>query len=171
MSESLTLYKLIVLYMLHKVNNTLTNAQISDFILENEYTTYFTLQQAINELIESNLVKAEAFQSSSHYHITEEGENTLEYFGDRISDAIIADINEYLSKNKFEIINEIATVADYYKTTGKNYAVECRVREKTTDLIHLTLTVPTKEQATVICNNWKEQSQEIYSYLMEQLMK
>ena len=34
MGESLTLYKLIVLYMLEKVDFPLTNAQISGFILD-----------------------------------------------------------------------------------------------------------------------------------------
>ena len=34
MSESFTLYKLIILYMLDKVDFPLTNAQLSDFILD-----------------------------------------------------------------------------------------------------------------------------------------
>lgn len=157
--------------MLNKVSFPLTNAQISDFILETEYTTYFNLQQAINELIDSHLIKPEIIRNSSFYHITEDGKNTLEYFGNRISDAIIADINHYLTEKKFELINEVSMVSDYYKTTNNDYAVECRVREKNSDLIHLTLTVPTKEQATTICNNWSAQSQEIYSYVMEHLLK
>ena len=41
LESSLTLYKLIVLYLLKKVNFPLTNAQISEFILEQGYTTYF----------------------------------------------------------------------------------------------------------------------------------
>ena len=50
-TESIVLYKLIVLYMLDRVNFTLTNSQISDFVLEKGYTNYFTLQEAINGLI------------------------------------------------------------------------------------------------------------------------
>lgn len=53
MSEPLTLYKLIILYMLEKVDFPLTNAQISGFVLDKGYTTYFHLQQAISELIDS----------------------------------------------------------------------------------------------------------------------
>ena len=49
MGESLTLYKLIVLYMLEKVDFPLTNAQISGFILDKGYTTNFHLQQALSE--------------------------------------------------------------------------------------------------------------------------
>ena len=55
--EPLALYKLIILYMLDKVNFPLTSAQISEFILEKEYTTFLTLQQAISELSEDALIR------------------------------------------------------------------------------------------------------------------
>lgn len=58
MSEPLTLYKLIILYMLEKVDFPLTNAQISGFVLDKGYTTYFHLQQAISELIDSELIES-----------------------------------------------------------------------------------------------------------------
>ena len=59
LSEPMTLYKLMNLYMLKQVNFPLTNAQLSNFFLGREYTTYFTLQQALNELLEAGLIKME----------------------------------------------------------------------------------------------------------------
>ena len=41
MAETFTLYKLIVLYMLDRVDFPLTTSQISEFILDKGYTTYF----------------------------------------------------------------------------------------------------------------------------------
>ena len=63
MSEPFTLYKLIILYMLDKVDFPLTNAQISGFILDKGYTTYFKLQQALSELTESGFIREEATHS------------------------------------------------------------------------------------------------------------
>ena len=97
MSEPLTLYKLIILYMLEKVDFPLTNAQISGFVLDKGYTNYFHLQQAISELIDSNLIEAKTIRNSSYFQITEQGEQTLSYFGDQISDGIKADISAFLS--------------------------------------------------------------------------
>ena len=54
--EPMTLYKLIILYMLDRATQPLTKAQIDDFILEKEYTNYLTLQQAIAELCEIQLI-------------------------------------------------------------------------------------------------------------------
>lgn len=170
MAEPLTLYKLIILYMLKKVNFPLTNGQISDFVLEQGYTTYFTLQQAINELKDSELIRVEPVRNTSQYYLTEAGMETLEYFENKISKPIQADIDRYLKEHQFQLRNEVSVVADYYKTTEGEYAVECRVKERHSDLIHLTLTVPLKEQAVSICDHWKNKCQELYAYLMKELM-
>ena len=45
MSETFTLYRLMILYMLDKVDFPLTNTQITNFIQEKDYTDYFTVQQ------------------------------------------------------------------------------------------------------------------------------
>ena len=96
--EPLTLYKLIVLYLLNKVSFPLTMAQVSDLILEKEYTNYLTLQQVINELAQAGLITAKTLVNRTHLQITDESRNTLSYFENRISDAIKTDIGEYLKK-------------------------------------------------------------------------
>ena len=53
MTDTLTTYKLIILYMLKKVDFPLTNSQLSEFFLDKGYTNYFTLQQVITELSEA----------------------------------------------------------------------------------------------------------------------
>lgn len=169
--DSLTLYKLIILYMLNKVNFPLTNNQISSFFLTKEYTTYFTLQQAISGLLESNFISIESIRNASYYHITAEGDETLSFFGNKIPPAIIDDVDIFLIENKYELRNEVGTIADYYKSTNQDYIVHCQVKEGKTTLIELNLSVPTKEEASHMCNNWKEASQEIYAVIMKSLMK
>ncbi|MBR6003730.1 MAG: DUF4364 family protein, partial [Lachnospiraceae bacterium] len=71
--DPITLYKLIVLYMLDRVNFPLTKAQVGDFILEKEYTTFLTLQQAISELTDADMVRAKSIRNRTHLEITEEG--------------------------------------------------------------------------------------------------
>ena len=66
----LSLIHILILYMLAHVNFPLTNSQLTDFFLDHEYTTYFTLQQALNELREAGLLKMESIHNSSRYEIT-----------------------------------------------------------------------------------------------------
>lgn len=170
LAEPMTLYKLMNLYMLHQVNFPLTNAQLSNFFLDREYTTYFTLQQALNELLDAGLVKKETMRNSSRYEITKEGEETLEFFGKNISPAIVSDMDEYLKQNRFRMRNEVGLSSDFYKSTNQDYIVHCEVREGKAVLVNLDISVPDKEQAEIMCNHWKDRSQEIYAYVMKSLM-
>ena len=170
LSEPMTLYKLMNLYMLKQVNFPLTNAQLSEFFLQHEYTSYFTLQQALNELEESGLIHAESSHNSTRYEITREGEDTLGFFGKNIAPAIIEDMNQYLKENRFRMRNEAGTLSDYYKSTSQDYIVHCEVREGRSTLIDLDLSVPDKEQAELMCSRWKDRSQEIYAFVMKTLM-
>lgn len=170
LSEPMTLYKLMNLYMLKQVNFPLTNAQLSNFFLEREYTTYFTLQQALNELLEAGLIKMETLHNSTRYEITKEGEETLDFFGKKISPAIIEDMDEYLKENRFRMRNEVGLVSDFYKSTNQDYIVHCEVREGKNVLVNLDVSVPDKDQAEIMCNHWKDRSQEIYAFVMKALM-
>ncbi|MGN0328146.1 MAG: DUF4364 family protein [Lachnospira sp.] len=169
--DSATLYKLIILYMVGKVNFPLTNAQISNFFFEKEYTTYFSLQQAINELVESHFISIETIRNTSYYHLTSEGEQTIEFFSKKIPSAVIDDVDMFLINNKYELRNEVGTIADYYRSTNKDYIVHCQVKEGASTLIEINLSVPTREDAIMMCNNWKDASQEIYADIMKKLMK
>ena len=170
LNEPMTIYKLMNLYMLKQVNFPLTNAQLTNFFTEHEYTTYFTLQQALNELEDAGLIHKEPSHNSTRYEITREGEETLNFFGKNISPAIVNDMDQYLKENKFRLREEVGTSADYYKATGQDYIVHCEVREGKTVLIRLDLALPDKEQAEAMCSNWKEKSQEIYSFAMKTLL-
>ena len=96
--ETLTLYKLILLYIPNKTEFPLTNSQLSEFILDKGYTTYFRIQQALSELLEANFISAEHIRNSSYYSITPSGRETLEFFGDKVSPGIIGDINTFWKK-------------------------------------------------------------------------
>ena len=78
--SSYSLYKLVILFMLKKVNFPLANAQISDFILGQEYTSYFHLQEVLAEMAESGLIRTETIRNATYYHMTESGAQTLEFF-------------------------------------------------------------------------------------------
>jgi len=167
--DPLTLYKLIVLYMLDKVRYKLTNSQISSFILEKEYTSYMTLQQVISDLLDTELIKSNTLMNRTYYSITEEGRKTLSYFGNRISDAIINDIDTFLEEKHLELKNEASITANYYKSVSGEFEAELVAKEKDIELVSIKLSVPTEEMAETICDGWYKKNQEIYKYLMQEL--
>lgn len=170
MSEPITLYKLIVLYMLEKVDFPLTNAQISSFILDRGYTTYFTLQSVLSELSETGMIRQETIRNCSYFTLTDAGEEALHYFQNRISSDIRAEIDAYIKENRMRLRDEVSILADYYKNTADEYSVHCIVKEKYSNPIDLTITVPDEAQAKAACRNWKDKCQKIYEFVMKELL-
>lgn len=168
--DTLILYKLIILFMLDKVDFPMTNAQISDFILEKEYTNYFHIQQSISALQDNNFITTETIRNSSYLRITEAGRDVLGYCLSDISQTIQQEIIDYLQEHRYELRDEVSVVADYYEEKKDVFITRCIAKDGNTNVIELNLNVASETQASTICNNWQEKSEEIYAYLIQQLL-
>lgn len=155
--------------MLNRVDFPITPAQISEFILEKEYTNYLTLQQVIGELTDAGMVTTQTTNNRTLLSITEEGQETLKYFENHISDTIKTEIIEYFKAKEFELRNELSVLSSYYKSTSGEYEAHLIAKERDINLIELKLSVPNKETASAICDNWQSKNQDIYQYIIKQL--
>lgn len=169
LQDPLTLYKLIVLYMLDRVSFSMTAAQVSDFILEKDYTNFLTLQQVLNDLTESKLIASKTIRNRTHLSITPEGRETLVYFEGHISPAIKKEINAYFKEKEYDLRNELSVQGSYYKSTSGEYEARLVAKDRQTNLVEITLSVPTEEIASSICDNWQKKNQEIYQHLIAEL--
>ena len=160
LQDPLTLYKLIVLYMLNRVTFPLTAAQVSDFILGKEYTNFLTLQQVINELTDAGMIATQSIRNRTHLSITPEGKETLNFFENRIGD---------FRENEFTLRNEVSVLGEYYKSTSGEYEAHLVAKDRGINLVDITLSVPVEETAAAICDNWQKKNQEIYKYLITEL--
>ena len=156
--------------MLEKVDFPLTTSQISEFILDKGYTTYFKLQETLSEMVESGLLRVETTHTRTLYHLTENGAETIQFFKNKISTAIQNDIDEFLKEKKYDLKEEVAIKSDYYLNTNHEYEVRCQIVENGFSLIDLKITVPTEIEAETIASNWSRESQKIYSSLLSQLL-
>lgn len=155
--------------MLNRVNFPLTKAQVGDFILEKEYTNFLTLQQVISELIDAELIHAQSIRNRTHLVITADGRQTLQFFGNRISNAIKQDINFFFTEKEFALRNEVSITGDYYKSTSGEYEAHLTAKDRGITLVELTLSVPTEDLAISICENWEKKNEVIYKYLADNL--
>ena len=161
---------MIVLYMLKRCDVTLSKSQIYDFILEKEYTTFLTLQEVFSELASSNLITEKTMANRTYLEITDEGAQTLEFFGNRINPAIKEQIDDYLKENSMKLRNDSSILGDYRKVGENEYTVQLLAKENGQNLIDIRVPVPTEEIAQHMIDNWQEKNTEIYQYLFSQLM-
>lgn len=168
-SETLKLYKLIILYFLHKAKQDITNAILSDFILEYGYTDYFSIQQTLTALEEDNMIRAHKTHTTSYYTITEQGAETLIFFCSQLPYDTQNQIDDYLKRNKIQIVEDTSIRTDYTQSSPTDYLVRCSLVEHNRILAEVALNVPSESDAIDACGRFKEKSEEIYSFLLQTL--
>ncbi len=171
MSDLDVMYRIMILYMLNRVEYPLTNIQIVDFAANKNIADYFSIQLAISGLVSSGMISAEHTHNDTRYHILEDGRRTLSLLDDNITDGLKATIDEYFRENDFELKKQTSVYADYMRATGGGYLVRCQVKNIEKSVIDLNLTVPTKEQAEAICANWMDAHTDVYAAIMDNLIK
>ncbi len=162
--------KLIILYMLKRIRLPLTNTQLTDFIIERNYTNYFSFQDSLHQLIESNLVRTITTTKSTSYEISSEGMTTLDFFENRISTAIKKDIDLYCKENKYAIKDRLELSAEYIPEVNGDYLVHLVATENGKTLIDLTLNVFDKDIAVKLCDQWNAQHHILYKKILNSLL-
>ena len=163
--------KLILLYAIHKLKIPITNNQLVNIMIENNIMNYFSLQQYLNELVNSKFVEIKSEDEKKFYFVTADGEKILNYFINRVPFTVKEKIGDIMESNTDKIKQEIEIIADYIPEKMTEYIVECKVNEHGITLIDFKVNVPTKDQAKLICENWRKHGALIFGEIFESLIK
>lgn len=162
--------KLLLLYIFDKIKLPISNIQITQIILENNFINYFTLHQYISELVSSGFLRYTEEEAKYRLVITKQGSKVLSMFGERLSKSKVDVIDTYLKLHHEKIKKEVNISADYTIEKDNNYIVNLKAAENNSILIDLKINVPTNKQARELCSKWKNNSAEIYNNIMRQLI-
>ena len=170
-TEELAQNKLLLLYIIDKSDAPLTNGEITEFVLENNYMNYFLVQQFLSELIESKFIEYTKKEGKERYTILKKGKLTLNYFIHKIPNEVKEGIDIKFQVKKEEIERETQIIGDYYKKGKNEYVVNLKLVEKDSTLFSLYLNVVSSQQAKMICNNWKSSPDKVYQEILNTLIK
>lgn len=167
-TEELAQNKLLLLYIIDSSQNSLSNNELTEFVLQNNYMNYFLVQQYLSELIDSGFIEYKDNENKKIYFLLEKGKATLSYFEDRIPKAtkenITVNFFNHESNNKTTKI-----LGEYSKIKDNEYTVNLRLIEKNETLFNLYLSVATEKQAQKICEVWQNKTEYIYKNLLNML--
>ena len=169
MQEPLTLYKLMILYILDSVNGPVKKTLACECIIEQNYTDYLTAQTAIAELSEGNFIRSYTEGDCTWLIIEPDGAKTLSLFLGSLNEEIRKDLTNYLKSKNQDMRNDSSVISNYKRSPNGEFEAHLIARDRGNTLAELTLIVPDEEIASNICKNWKKNSAEIYSYLTEKL--
>lgn len=156
--------KLLLLYIINRLNLPVSNAQLTELVLKNSLMNYFILQQYIDELISSEFLKYTDTSGRRRLVISEKGKKVLELFRDRVSEKKCGIVNEYIEKNWDDLKKDMTVTADY-TIEKKDFIVNLKAMEKDSLLIDIRMNVPSNKQARDLCAKWKEKCPELYEQI------
>ncbi len=170
MESTIAIYQLIILYLLHRAPKELPMVLLSNFMLENGYVNFETLAATYEELKANGYVAArEEADGAVFLSITEEGNETLFFFRNQISDSIKRQADDYLQKNGYSLTTDQSVSGEYYKASFGGYTVHMCIRENKQILFELNLNVPTEKVARAVLKKWRTENESLYQTVIGRL--
>ena len=163
--------KIILLYLIDKMDIPLSNSQITQFAIEENYMNYYSVQQYLSEMVDTGYLDKSHDYNTTRYTITDEGSQILGVFLKNIPQNIKNRILKYVSENRKTAKQDFEIIANhFYDHKNNEYIVKCAVYDDEMMLLEMNLSVVSKEQALSICNNWKSNIDILYGQLMDILL-
>ncbi|MEI6131236.1 MAG: DUF4364 family protein [Bacillota bacterium] len=188
--------RLILLYVLDKLEGGATDLHITEFLVENHLMDYFSFQFQLSGLLDAKLVQ-QRFTDSEFviFSITPEGRDVLRNLATTLPIGLRLKIDDLAAPLRCKIRQGRSVSADFTPILKQpqpkdqmdqivqagqaplspmpsaTFNVTCTATEDEFELINIDVMAPTREIAVDICHNWKAHSDEIYAEVLEALTK
>ena len=170
MNQTLAEDKILILYILKKVGKPLSHKELLELILAVADINYFYFQQFLSDLLDDKyIIKCD--EEHDLYELTDEGIEALNLTIDLIPGITKLKIDSHFKESLDSIKDKFSISAQYSHIAEKDFLVTCKIIENHTDIFKLETHVGSKEQASLIVNNWNQNSTEIYPEILHTLTK
>ena len=168
--ETVLLYRLTILYLLHRVKYPISYTSLSSFLLEGDFTDYFNLQQLLGELIDDGYISKDEFHGKTLFSITGSGEDSLKLLSNELSASIKTDVDKYIKDNHMELRDDISVRSKYYMNDVDNYTVNLFIEEAGTRIMELNVRASSAAEAEKYCTKWMQSGSRLYPLIINELM-
>ena len=168
-NNSLAENKVLILYILNKINRGITDSDLLKIISSINNINYFYFRDLLIDLVESKLVGTYTKEEQNVYEITPEGKNSLELTIDMLPGMIKLKADNIFKQELFEIADEESISAEYIPESENDYTVKCKIVENNKTIFEVKIFAGSNEQARNISDNWRKNAKEIYPKIMNLL--
>ncbi len=168
-NEMLAENKVLILYVLNKLNKPVTNDVLYSIIKSAKDVNYFYFQQFLLDLNETKYVKKFEKGNQLFYEITDEGKKTLDLTIDMLPGIIKLKADTNLKSNIENYENARSVVAEFTPLSEKEFEVDCKIVEKGEVIFEIKTLAYSRENAQAIVDNWKNNVQTLYPKLLKDL--
>lgn len=171
-----TVNKLIVLFVLEKIEIPLTEQSIIDICYgkNNWIDNYMECKEIIYNLVDAGFIyKTNGNSEEDRYTITYTGRNCLSHFYERIKQELREQIAEYVKENRIAFKRSQEYVSTIDRNSDGSYTVCLKIRSALIDepMFELKIKAPSRQAAISATNIWREKAHHIYENAYETLIE
>ena len=163
--------KIIILYTISNSSKPLDITQIAKLCEEFEDITYIDICAYVDNLKGNHYIQENFQENISVYSITPLGENVLSELLELIPGVDLYKLKKVIDKNMVDVKKEYSIDSTIIPVKSDDFKISCYIKDGIDELINITLYAGTKEQAKNISRNWRNNSQEIYTKILEYMTK
>lgn len=167
--EELAESKVLILYVLSKINKPVTNSELLDLIQSIEDMNYFYFQQFLIDLKENRYLLEYEQEKQRFYAITMSGRETVRLTIDMLPGSIKDKVDETLKSTMKKIENEEAVYADFFPSKEDEFMICCGIKENNKKVFEVQVFSSSRDNSLKIIDNWKKNAGVIYPKVIEML--
>ena len=170
MKKGLAESKVLLLYLLNKLQDGIKSDNLYKIVSSANNMNYFSFQELLTDLIESNFVGSFTKDEDTIVKITSDGQNALS-----LTKSLLPGILKLKADNVFKeeiscIAEESSIITEYIPKDEKNYTVKCKIVEKNETIFEVATFAGSRDRAKQISDNWKNNANDLYPKIIDLLL-
>ena len=167
--EELAESKVLILYILSKINKPITNLELLDLIQSIEEMNYFYFQQFLTDLKENRYLIEFEQSKEKFYAITQSGRETVKLTIDMLAGSIKDKVDETLNRTLKKIEDNESIYTDFYPIKQNEFMICCGIKEDNQKLFEVQIFSSSRDNSIKIMENWKKNAVTLYPKIVEML--
>lgn len=166
-SEILAENKVLILYILNKLNKPIDADSLLTLILPAKEMNYFYFQQFLLDLLENKYIIGYTKEDKTMYKITDLGMETLSLTDDLLPGLVKLQVDEALKKQVDDVQNTNHAVSEFMPISENEFMVTCKLVKNNVTNFEIKLQASTRDEAKQISEKWESCYDEIYPIIAE----
>ena len=162
--------KVLILYILDKLNKDITNAGLFKITSSINNINYFYFQQTLTDLVDSKLVGTYTKDDETVFKITSEGKNNFALTTDVLPGIMKLKADNIFKKELYEIEEASSVSAEYTPKNEKDFTVKCKIVENNETIFEIKTFAGSADRAKRIIDNWNNNASSIYPKILNLLL-
>ena len=170
-NENLANDKLLILYILQKVNKPINYKELLELVISISEMNYFNFRQILLELVNDKFILKYEQNNEEIIELTKEGQNALDLTINMLPGILKLNVDSKFKQNFNEIKDKYSVLAEYVPINENSFSVKCKIIENNITIFNLETYAGSRENAKAIVENWNTNASQIYPKILDILTR